>query len=239
MKLRAIIVDDERHSLETTTILIRRNCPDVEIIGTFTDPEEAIRVINSEEPDLLLLDISMPVISGFELLKRLTCKNCEKIFTTAYEEYALEGIRAGALHYLLKPIDEMELCEGIQRVREKKQVKAKPVVSGQKPRIPISSLNGVELIDVETIIRCESDGNYTVIILPGRKITVSKTLKEIERQLAENPIFFRLHNSHLVNVTHITKYIRGEGGSVILSNHEEIGVSRSRKNDLLEVLGIS
>ena len=110
---------------------------------------------------------------------------------------------------------------------------------GLKPKIPISSLNGVELIEVDQIIRCESDGNYTTIVLHQRKITVSKTLKEIEKQLVDFPFFFRLHNSHLVNLNQVVKYIRGEGGSVILSNQEEIGVSRSKKMELLEVLGIN
>src|SRR3989344_4586896 len=176
MKLRAILVDDEKHSLETTSILIRKFCTDVEIIAELNQPIEAVEVINREEPDLLFLDISMPQTASSV---------------------------------------------------------------GLKPKIPISSLNGIELIEVEQIIRCESDGNYTTIVLPARKVTVSKTLKEIEKQLVDFPYFFRLHNSHLVNLNHVAKYIRGEGGSVILTNNEEIGVSRSKKFELLEVLGIN
>lgn len=241
MKLRAIIVDDERHSLETTAILIRKFCPDVEIIGEFQNPEEAITAINSEEPDLIFLDISMPKLNGFELLNILTYKEAEVVFTTAYDEYALEGFKQGAVHYLVKPIDAEELVESVQRVK-KRQLDGKPnsfISSSLTPKIPISSLNGVELIEVEQIIRCESDGNYTTIVLHQRKITVSKTLKEIEKQLTDFPYFFRLHNSHLVNLNQVVKYIRGEGGSVILSNQEEIGVSRSKKMELLDVLGIN
>lgn len=241
MKLRAILVDDERHSLETTAILIRKFCPDVEIIAELNDPAEALSVINEEEPDLLFLDISMPGMNGFELLENLSYNEADVIFTTAYDEYALEGFKHGAVHYLVKPIEASDLVESVQRVKRRRMEKKQhtPVSAVLKPKIPVSSLNGVELIEVEQIIRCESDGNYTTIVLPQRKVTVSKTLKEIEKQLADYPNFFRLHNSHLVNLNHVSKYIRGEGGSVILTNSEEIGVSRSKKMELLEVLGIN
>ncbi|MDF3025715.1 MAG: two component transcriptional regulator, LytTR family [Fluviicola sp.] len=241
MKLRAIIVDDERHSLETTAILIRKFCPDVEVIAELQSPIDAVEVINTEEPDLLFLDISMPKMNGFELLNVLTYKESDVIFTTAYDEYALEGFKQGAVHYLVKPIDAEDLVESVQRVKKKRSEGRSSGINGMglKPKIPISSLNGVELIEVDQIIRCESDGNYTTIVLHQRKITVSKTLKEIEKQLVDFPFFFRLHNSHLVNLNQVVKYIRGEGGSVILSNQEEIGVSRSKKMELLEVLGIN
>jgi two-component system, LytTR family, response regulator len=241
MKLRAIIVDDERHSLETTAILIRKFCPDVEVIAELQSPIDAVEIINTEEPDLLFLDISMPKMNGFELLNVLTYKESDVIFTTAYDEYALEGFKQGAVHYLVKPIDAEDLIESIQRVKKKRLEAKSSGINGMglKPKIPISSLNGVELIEVDQIIRCESDGNYTTIVLHQRKITVSKTLKEIEKQLIDFPFFFRLHNSHLVNLNQVVKYIRGEGGSVILSNQEEIGVSRSKKMELLEVLGIN
>jgi len=241
MKLRAIIVDDERHSLETTAILIRKFCPDVEVIAELQSPIDAVEIINTEEPDLLFLDISMPKMNGFELLNVLTYKEADVIFTTAYDEYALEGFKQGAVHYLVKPIDAEDLVESVQRVKKKRTEGKSSGINGMglRPKIPISSLNGVELIEVDQIIRCESDGNYTTIVLHQRKITVSKTLKEIEKQLVDFPFFFRLHNSHLVNLNQVVKYIRGEGGSVILSNQEEIGVSRSKKMELLDVLGIN
>lgn len=241
MKIRAILVDDEKHSLETTAILIRKFCPDVEIVAELNNPLEALDIINLEEPDLLFMDISMPQMNGFELLNQLTFKDADVIFTTAYDEYALEGFKHGATHYLVKPIEVEDLVESVQRVKRKMTDKKQQFssISGLKPKIPVSSLNGVELVEVDQIIRCESDGNYTTIILANRKITVSKTLKEIEKQLVDFTYFFRLHNSHLVNLNHVVKYIRGEGGSVILTNSEEIGVSRSKKTDLLEVLGIN
>ena len=243
MKLTAILVDDERHSLETTALLIHNFCSDVEIIAKLNTPIEAIAIINELQPDILFLDISMPQMSCFELLNALTYKDSDVIFTTAYDQYALESFKHGAVQYLVKPIEAPELVESVLRVNKRRLELKKQTQSaanlGLKPKIPISSLNGVELVEVEQIIRCESDGNYTTIILPTRKITVSKTLKEIEKQLIDFPYFFRLHNSHVVNLNHIVKYIRGEGGSVILTNSEEIGVSRSKKTDLLDVLKIN
>ncbi len=242
MKLKTIIVDDERHGLETIGILLEKHCPTVEIIGAYQDPEEAIFHINKDEPDLVFLDISMPKINGFELLEALTFRSFQVVFTTAYDEYALEGFKHGAIHYLLKPFSSNDLTVAVDRAIERSKTEKftlmPPRMLGMKVRVPISSLNGVEMIEVENIIRCESDGNYTTIVMDKRKITISKTLKEIEKIFVEFPYFYRLHNSHLVNLNHVNKYIRGEGGQVILTNGDEIGVSRSKKTELLEILGI-
>jgi two-component system, LytTR family, response regulator len=242
MKLKTIIVDDERPGLETIALLLEKHCPSVEIIGAYQDPEEAAARIEKDEPDLVFLDISMPKMNGFELLDSLTNRSFQVVFTTAYDEYALDGFKHGALHYLLKPFTGQDLIEAVERAHERvkteKFTMMQPRMLGMKVRVPISSLNGVEMIEVDNIIRCESDGNYTTIVLEKRKITISKTLKEIEKIFVEFPYFFRLHNSHLVNLNHVNKYIRGEGGQVILTNGEEIGVSRSKKTELLEILGI-
>jgi two-component system, LytTR family, response regulator len=242
MKLKTILVDDERSGLETVGILLEKNCPEIEIIGAFQDPFEAAKHIEKDTPDIVFLDISMPGMTGFELLDSLNNRDFEVIFTTAYDEYALEGFKHNALHYLVKPVNVEELKDAVNRAKSKKsepkQTMFPPKLMGSKPRVPISTLNGVEMVDVEHIIRCESDGNYTTIVLEKRKITISKTLKDVEKSFSEFPIFFRLHNSHLVNINHVNKYIRGEGGIVVLSNNEEIGVSRSKKSELLEILGI-
>jgi two-component system LytT family response regulator len=164
------------------------------------------------------------------------------VVTTAYDEYALEGFKHGAIHYLLKPFSSNDLIVAVERAIDRSKTEKftlmPPRMLGMKVRVPISSLNGVEMIEVENIIRCESDGNYTTIVMDKRKITISKTLKEIEKIFVEFPYFYRLHNSHLVNLNHVNKYIRGEGGQVILTNGDEIGVSRSKKTELLEILGI-
>lgn len=241
--LTAVIVDDEKHSLETTALLIGRFCPNLEVLAQFQDPIASIPQINALQPQLLFLDISMPEMNGFELLETLHWKGAQVIFTTAYDAHALEAFRYGALHYLVKPIVGSELVAAVKRAEERLQASEELADMGGVSKalgrkIPVSSLKGVEFIPVDDILHCESASNYTVLHLDSRQVTVSKTLKEVERQLAEEPQFIRVHNSHLVNAHSIARYIRGEGGTVVLTNGAEIAVSRSRKPELMLVLGI-
>ena len=235
--MKAIIVDDELDSLETMTVLIEKFCPNVNIIGTENSPERAIALINELKPDLLFLDISMPIMNGFEVLKQLSYKGAEVIFTTAYDEFAIEGFQVGAVHYLLKPIDIKELKKAVERASEKLALKANQsatLISNQS-KVAIPILKGLELVDVNSIIRCEADSNYSIIFTVSSKVVISRTLKELEQSLAGYD-FIRVHHSHLINLAHLTIYIKGDGGQVILSNGEKINVSRSRKERLLEKL---
>lgn len=235
--MKAIIVDDELDSLETMTVLIEKFCPNVNIIGTENSPERAIALINELKPDLLFLDISMPIMNGFEVLKQLSYKGAEVIFTTAYDEFAIEGFQVGAVHYLLKPIDIKELKKAVERASEKLALKANQsatLISNQS-KVAIPILKGLELVDVNSIIRCEADSNYSIIFTVSSKVVISRTLKELEQSLAGYD-FIRVHHSHLINLAHLTIYIKGDGGQVILSNGDRINVSRSRKERLLEKL---
>ena len=235
--MKAIIVDDELDSLETMTVLIEKFCPNVNIIGTENSPERAIALINELKPDLLFLDISMPIMNGFEVLKQLSYKGAEVIFTTAYDEFAIEGFQVGAVHYLLKPIDIKELKKAVERASEKLALKANQsatLISNQS-KVAIPILKGLELVDVNSIIRCEADSNYSIIFTVSSKVVISRTLKELEQSLAGYD-FIRVHHSHLINLAHLTTYIKGDGGQVILSNGDRINVSRSRKERLLEKL---
>lgn len=235
--MKAIIVDDELDSLETMTVLIEKFCPNVKIIGTENSPERAITLINELKPDLLFLDISMPIMNGFEVLKQLSYKDAEVIFTTAYDEFAIEGFQVGAVHYLLKPIDIKELKKAVERASEKLALKANQsatLISNQS-KVAIPILKGLELVDVNSIIRCEADSNYSIIFTVSSKVVISRTLKELEQSLAGYD-FIRVHHSHLINLAHLTIYVKGDGGQVILSNGDRINVSRSRKERLLEKL---
>jgi two-component system LytT family response regulator len=242
--MRAILIDDEADSLETTELLIENFCPQVTIIAVANDAERGIKMIDKMKPDLVFLDISMPKINGFELLNRLTFRAFELIFTTAYDKYAIEAFQVGAIHYLLKPIDTEELIKAVERVEAKlKQGEVTPnintiiqqVTANRQPKIAIPSLKGLEMLEVDNIIRCEADSNYTTIYLISNKILVTKTLKDLEILLSTYN-FVRIHNSHLINLAHLKTYLKGEGGTVILSNGEQINVSRSRKSSLLEKL---
>lgn len=242
--MKAIIIDDEIDSLETTELLIENFCPQVKIIGISNDAERGIRMINKLQPQLVFLDISMPKMNGFELLNRLEFRQFELIFTTAHDEYAIKAFQVGAIHYLLKPIDTEELIKAVERVERKlKKSTAQPdvnsiiqrVTANRQPKIAIPSLKGLEMIAVDQIIRCEADSNYSIIHLTSHKIVVTKTLKELD-QLLSAYNFVRIHHSHLINLSHLKTYLKGEGGEVVLSNGEHVNVSRSRKSGLLEKL---
>jgi two-component system LytT family response regulator len=242
--MKAILIDDEIDSLETTELLIEKFCPQIVIIGVASQAERGIKMINKLKPDLVFLDISMPKMNGFELLKHLKYTNFDLIFTTAYDKYAIQAFRVGAIHYLLKPIDSDELVKAVERAKTKwteNQVPNIPnllqqVTAYRQPKIAIPSIKGLEMVEVDKIIRCEADSNYSTIHLIANKIVVTKTLKELE-YLLEPYNFIRIHNSHLINIAHLKTYLKGEGGTVIMSNGSSVNVSRSRKVGLLERLG--
>lgn len=242
--MKAVIIDDELDSLETTELLIEACCPEVEVVGVANDAERGIRMVDKLRPELVFLDISMPKMSGFELLEHLQHRSFELIFTTAHDEHALKAFQVGAVHYLLKPIDADELRHAIERVLKKHQQAPEPdiarlvqqLAASRQPKIAIPSTKGLEMLEVDRIIRCEADSNYTLIIAQGDKIVVAKTLKELE-QILEPHNFVRVHHSHLINLAHLKAYQKGEGGVVVLSNGEHINVSRSRKASLLERIG--
>lgn len=247
MKIKAIIVDDELHSLQTTEILVRKYCPEAEIIGLAETPEKGIELIDSLKPNLVFLDIAMPVMNGFEMLQHVTHHDFEIIFTTAYDEYAIKAFKVNAIDYLLKPIDVAELCEAVNKAKNKfdknedynkieklLKIFGKPTIKKEKIALPIDGK--ISMIPFASIIYCESESNYTYIYLAdNKKVLLSKTLKDIEK-LLDHPDFFRVQNSFLVNLNHIKEYIRGEGGELIMSNGDEVRVSRNKKEQLMKLL---
>lgn len=246
MKLKAIIIDDEQHSLQTTELLVQKHCPEIEILGLSDSPEKGIQLIDELSPDLVFLDIAMPVMNGFEMLQHVAYKDFDVIFTTAFDKYAIKAFKVSAIDYLLKPIDEKELIAAVQKVKSKfdkdeeynkiDQILnsvAKPGVKKEKVALPVDGK--IQLIPFASIVYCESESNYTYIHLEKKKLLLSKTLKEIEK-LIDHPDFFRVQNSYLVNLNHIKEYIRGEGGELIMSNGDEVRVSRNKKEELLKLL---
>jgi len=246
MKIRAIIVDDETHSLQTTELLVQRNCPEIEIVALAASAHQGIEKINDLQPDLVFLDIAMPVMNGFEMLKHLQYKSFEIIFTTAYDEYAIKAFKVNAIDYLLKPIDEDELKHAVDKVRAKLEsteqyYKIDELLHWVQPnlkknKVAISIDGKIRMIPFDSIVYCESESNYTFIYILGEKrAMISKTLKEVEYML-HNPDFFRVQNSYLVNLNHIKEYIRGEGGELLMSNGDSVRVSRNKKEELLKRL---
>jgi two-component system LytT family response regulator len=225
---------------------LERNCPEVEILAVCGSGADALKEISIQKPQLVFLDIEMPHMNGFELLEKLPLINFELIFTTSYDQYAIKAIRFSALDYLLKPIDRLDLLKAIQKVVQRQQPLLpqqleillqrlhQPVTPIQKIALP--TMEGLQMIQVESIIYCSSDSNYTNLLLKNKqKLIASRTLKEVEEML-EPYNFIRVHHSFLVNHNEIVKYVKGEGGYLVMSNGASIDVSRSRKEMLLKKL---
>ncbi|TDB58670.1 LytR/AlgR family response regulator transcription factor [Arundinibacter roseus] len=247
--MKAILVDDEVHCTESLAILLRQYCPHVDVVGKYNRAEEALAVLNESTFDVLFLDIEMPVYNGFDILNRLTNKSFEVIFTTAYDQFAVKAFKYSAFDYLLKPIDGQELKACVDKLSEKQQhsdlqnqlnfLRTLLVKDQQAPqKIALPTTMGLEYVNVADIIRCESDSNYTRIFLKDPVPTlICRTLKEVE-ELLEGANFARVHHSYLINLDHLRKYVRSDGGYVVMSDGSEVAVSRSRKdvlNNLLKV----
>lgn len=243
--IKAIIIDDEIHCLETLSLLLNEFCPNVQLIEQCRSAKTGLEAMHKYKPDLVFLDIEMPVMNGFELLEQFTEINFAIIFTTSYDQYAIKAIRFSALDYLLKPIDPKELITAVKKVQEQrhlpmaeqfqmllKQVQGK---EHQFNKIAVPTSEGFELIPADQVIHCEANDNYTHLFLKNKtKIIACRTLKEMEEQLQDFPFFVRVHHSYLVNLNEVTKYIRGEGGYLVMSDGTSVNVSRSRKESLLK-----
>ncbi len=244
--IKAIIVDDEPFCCSSLVILLERYCPEVKVAGIYHSGDDALQAIPAQQPQIVFLDIEMPGMNGFEMLEKLPAIDFEIIFTTSYDQYAIKAIHLSALDYLLKPIDKEELQRAVQKVTQRSRAPLpqqleillekfhQPVSPSQKIALP--SMEGLQMIDVNSIICCASDSNYTTFMLKNKqKIIVSRTLKEIEEMLEEYS-FLRVHNSYLINLNEIDKYVKGEGGYLIMSDGSTIDVSRSKKEMLLNKL---
>jgi len=244
--IKAILIDDEVHCLDTLSILLKEYCPEVQIIEKCHSGREGLLSIKKTEPDLVFLDIEMPGMNGFEMLEQFAGISFAIIFTTSYDQYAIRAIRFSALDYLLKPIDPSELIGAVRKVIEQRhlpmaeqfQMLLKQIQNKDHHfnKIAVPTAEGFELIPADQVIRCEADDNYTHLFLKNKaKITACRTLKEVEEQLHDFTFFIRVHHSHVVNLNEVTKYIRGEGGYLVMSDDSSVNVSRSRKEALLKL----
>lgn len=245
--IKAIIVDDELGARESLSKMIDKNCKQIEVIAKVDSMLSAFEAITNKEPDLVFLDIEMPNGNAFDLLEKFKNINFNIIFTTAYDHYAIKAIKFSAVDYILKPIDPEELINAVKRFENQAGQKStldkqfKTLLSNARPenklkKVGIPDGDGLIFINLSDIIRCDSDGNYTFFILTsGKKIIASRTLGEYEQMFADDN-FFRVHRSHLINLEHVKKYIKGEGGYVVMSDNSQVEVSRRNKTDFLEKL---
>jgi two-component system LytT family response regulator len=250
--INAIVIDDEDISAQSLCGKIGLYCPGIKVLKAFTRPEQALQEIEELRPDLVFLDIEMPRMNGFAFLKNCQPFQFQVVFTTAYGEYSIAALRVSALDFLMKPIDagelmtvEKRLTERIATVRaQMRQMEREAEASLQQRlmltqagKITLPVTNGLEFVNVVDIIRIQGDNVYSTFYLGnGKKMVACMTLKETDMLLGRLG-FFRVHKSSIVNLRHITRYIKGEGGVVVMSDGAEVEVSRRIKPMFLKMLG--
>lgn len=240
-KWETVIIDDEMNSIETTELVIDNYCNDIiDIKATFSNPKDAIKGIEQLQPDLILLDIEMPYMNGFELLSKLNYSDFHIIFITAYSQYATKAFKFSALDYLLKPIDGEELRQAVLRIKTENKITSKETFLEaesnlryfKEPSLTKIALNigeGIEFVLPSEICFFKSDGNYTTIFFENRdNITFIRPLKDLEDVFVDKG-FYRIHNSYLINLQKIKRYIKTDGGALVMENNEQVPISRNKK----------
>lgn len=244
--LKILLIDDEEDALEVLEWKLKTYVSEVEIT-TCTSPTKALDVISILNPDIVFLDIQMPEMNGFTFLENLTNRDFALIFTTGFDDFALKAIKENAVDYLLKPIEKIELIAAVDKARknvykENLAIRAEAIMNTMKPathKINISADGKIYFLEAKDVVMLQSDKNHTTIFLVSNKqISVSRTLKEVEKKFCA-PIFYRVHNSYLVNLTHVKEYLRRDGGELILTNGLKASVSRNKKNELIEKLQLN
>ena len=245
--MKVLLVDDEKKARETIFNILEIYCPEVEVIAEAASAKEAIEAIEKHQPDLVFLDINMPGGNGFEVLQHFKTIDFKIIFITAYEQYALQALKLSALDYLLKPINADELAAAVKRasiVIEKENFNKKiqtllvntDILKAEYKRIVLKTNETIHIVPIQDIIRCESERNYTTFFLSsGKKIVMSNTLKEYE-ELLSSYRFFRIHNSHLINMDYILSYEKKEGGYFVMKDNSRIPVTAGKKDLLLSII---
>ena len=240
--IKAVILDDEVRGSTLLQHKLRDYQDILQVEGVFNDAQEALNNIHAIKPDVLFLDVEMPIMNGFEFLERVGQFEFEVIFVTAYNIYTLDALKANALDYLLKPVDLEELNSALKKLQKRIEVKDRlkkidiQDVKKNTGRLALPTAEGIHLVKREDILRIEAMSNYSVFYLSNlSKIIVSKTLKEFETQL-ENTNFLRINRSIIVNLDYVVKYRKGDGGTVEMLDGSEIEVSSGKKNQLIDRL---
>jgi two-component system, LytTR family, response regulator len=244
--IEAVIIDDDADAREMLRLMIGKYCPHIHVKGEADTVSSGKNLIENTKPELIFLDVEMPPGTGFDVLSGLPDHQAEVIFTTAHDHYAIHAIKVSAIDYLLKPVAKEDLIQAVAKLRQK-GVTVRPEIwdvlrnhleaKKEKPeRIVVASLEGYEILRTNDILYCEGDGNYTTLFVAGRDpLIASKILKEYERLLPA-PDFIRVHAKYLVNINYVKKYMKGRGGTLVMTDGKNIEVSQNRKQDLLDAL---
>lgn len=245
-KIKAILIDDELSSLQNLQQKLSAFCPEVTIIATAQKPEAAILLIRQNKPDVIFLDIEMPRMSGFRMLDEIGEYDFNIIFTTAYNHYAIDAIRISAFDYLTKPIAIADLQAAVNRLLSAQVQQTKEKIDilktslqdkkSQEDKIAITTAEGIEFIPIKNILHIESNSNYSKIYLMDTKpLIVTKLLKDFEDILLPYH-FYRIHNSHLINLNYIQKYLKADGGQVLMQDGTVIDIARRKKDEFLKII---
>jgi two-component system, LytTR family, response regulator len=243
--MKAILIDDEPDALEALHLSLMETCPEVAVAGKYNDPVKGLAAIRTVKPDLVFLDIEMPVMNGFQLLESLDDLPFALVFTTAYDRFAVKAFRYSAMDYLLKPVNPDELRAAVDKAAEKHRIeKAQldllrqhlhPNDTRRFDKIALPGAHGYTFVELQDVMYCESDSSYTRFFLStGEMYLITKTLGDVEEILAGGD-FFRIHKQYLVNMRQIRSYIRGDGGYVVMPNKVNIPVSRIKKEEFTEL----
>jgi len=243
--ISVLIIDDEQKARNILRHYLTENVAHPMDIREAESADAALAILEDYAPDIVFLDIEMPHMNGFDMLEQFDKIFFDVVFCTAYDQFAIRAFRYSALNYLLKPVDPDDLKETIRRLEEKKSTPSREQIElllqnmqqAVKPtlqRIALTANDGMIFVSTEDILYCQAESNYTSVVLKGgKKILVSKVLKDIDETLAGKD-FFRVHNSFLINLNHINRFVRGEGGYVVMDDGATIGISRSRRQDFME-----
>jgi len=243
--IKAVIVDDELNCVEMLEWLLKTYCPIVNVVALCTSGEKGIEAINKFRPDVVFLDIEMPKMNGFDMLEKFDQLDFDVVFTTAYNRFAIKAFRYSALNYLLKPVDPEDLQATIKKLEEKKSAVGKDQLSllfenmknlsNTVQRIALSTGDGLIFVNTSEIMYCQAESNYTNVVLTNKnKILVAKTLKDIDETLAGKD-FFRVHNSFLININQIKKFVRGDGGYILMNDDTQITIARSKREEFFDM----
>lgn len=238
--LRAVIIDDEPDAVQFIESLISEYCEDVEVVGKAHSARQGVDVIRDTTPELVFLDVQMPHGTGFDLLSSFPEKTFDVIFITAYNHYAIQAIKFSAVDYILKPININEFIEAVKKVQEKStsneyhnlnyQALLENIKAPRPSKLAIPTTEGIEYLNTGDIIRLEADRSYSWFFMnDGNKHLVSRNLKEYQELLTDMN-FFRPHNSHLINLEHVHKFIRHEGGYIEMSDGSTVPISRGKRD---------
>jgi two-component system, LytTR family, response regulator len=240
---KTILIDDDESNLSSLSEKLSRNCPELKVLAKCVNAGDGIKAIESDKPDIVFLDIEMPVMNGFLMLQQLSYRDFALIFVTAYDHYAIRAIRYSALDYLVKPVSIEDLTNAVARAIETRKSRQSATqiellleyfTKKNSKRISIPTSEGLQFINTDEIVYLQASDNYTNIFLSNKqRLLVSRTLKSFEEILPAD-IFLRIHHGTVVNRTYVEKYIRGEGGQVVMREGSVLDVSKRKKISFLQ-----